>query len=159
MALEHAKPGEPIALTHAGEDSSTFSSIALTKTEQIELIRLVLPAGKEMPEHHVKGEITLLCVSGEIAVTTRGVPTALKPNQLLYLEGGAPTRSARWPTRWRCSPSSCATKPPYRRANRRVGPQPRGPMPKFVPGQKAGAQTRIRCESAPILPPRSLRTT
>lgn len=90
MALEHAKPGEAIALTHAGEDISTFSSIALTKTEQIELIRLVLPAGKEMPEHHVKGEITLLCLSGEVAVITRGASSTLKAGEMLYLEGGAP---------------------------------------------------------------------
>jgi quercetin dioxygenase-like cupin family protein len=90
MALEHAKPGDVIALTHAGEAASAFSSIALAKTEQIELIRLVLPAGKEMPEHHVKGEITLLCLSGEIAFTTRGQPVTLKAGEMLYLEGGAP---------------------------------------------------------------------
>ncbi|USX25307.1 cupin domain-containing protein [Oxalobacteraceae bacterium OTU3CINTB1] len=90
MALEHAKPGEVIALTHAGEDVSTFSSIALTKTEQIELIRLVLPAGKEMPEHHVKGEITFQCLSGEIAFITRGESTTVKAGEMLYLQGGAP---------------------------------------------------------------------
>jgi quercetin dioxygenase-like cupin family protein len=90
MALEHAKPGEVIALIHAGEDVSTFSSIALTKTEQIELIRLVLPAGKEMPEHHVKGEITFQCLSGEIAFIARGQPITLKAGEMLYVEGGAP---------------------------------------------------------------------
>lgn len=90
MALEHAKPGQVIALAPSGEDISTFSSIALTKTEQIELIRLVLPAGKEMPEHHVKGDITFQCLSGEIAFITRGTPTTLKAGEMLYLEGGAP---------------------------------------------------------------------
>ena len=90
MALEHAKPGQVIALTPSSEDISTFSSIALTKTEQIELIRMVLPAGKEMPEHHVKGDITFQCLSGEIAFVTRGVPTTLKAGEMLYLEGGAP---------------------------------------------------------------------
>ena len=90
MALEHAKPGEVIALTRAGEDATAFSSIALAKTGQIELIRLVLPAGKEMPEHHVKGEITFQCLSGEIAFITRGKPTTLKAGELLYVEGGAP---------------------------------------------------------------------
>lgn len=90
MALEHAKPGQVIALTHAGEDGSTFSSIALAKTDQLELIRLVLPAGKEMPEHHVKGEITFQCLSGEIAFITRGTPATLKAGEMLYLEGGAP---------------------------------------------------------------------
>lgn len=90
MALEHAKPGEVIALTHAGEDPAVFSSIALTKTEQIELIRLVLPAGKEMPEHQVKGDITFQCLSGEIAFIAHGNSTTLKPGEMLYLEGGAP---------------------------------------------------------------------
>lgn len=90
MALEHAKPGQVIALTPSGEDTSTFSAIALTKTEQIELIRLVLPAGKEMPEHHVKGEITFQCLSGEISFITRGNPTTLKAGEMLYVEGGAP---------------------------------------------------------------------
>lgn len=64
--------------------------LALAKTEQIELIRLVLPAGKEMPEHHVKGDITLLCLSGDIAFTTRGQPATLKAGEMLYVEGGAP---------------------------------------------------------------------
>ena len=90
MALEHAKPGQVIALAPAGEDTTTFSSIALTKTEQIELIRLVLPAGKEMPEHHVKGDITFQCLAGDIAFITNGSPTALKAGEMLYLEGGTP---------------------------------------------------------------------
>ena len=90
MALEHAKPGEVIALTHAGEDASAFSSIALAKTGQIELIRLVLPAGKEMPEHHVKGDITFQCLSGEIAFMAGGQPTTLRSGEMLYLEGGVP---------------------------------------------------------------------
>jgi quercetin dioxygenase-like cupin family protein len=90
MALEHAQPGQVIALTKAGEDASTFSSIALTKTEEIELIRLVLPAGKEMPEHHVKGEITFQCLSGEIAFIAQGTPVTLSAGEMLYLEGGVP---------------------------------------------------------------------
>jgi quercetin dioxygenase-like cupin family protein len=89
MALEHAKPGQVIALTRSGEDTSTFSSIALTKTEHIELIRMVLPAGKEMPEHHVDGEITFQCLSGEISLILRGNPTTLRAGDMLYLEGGA----------------------------------------------------------------------
>lgn len=90
MALEHAKPAQVIALIHAAEDGATFSSIALTKTEQIELIRMVLPAGKEMPEHHVKGEVTFQCLSGEISFITQGNPTTLEAGEMLYLEGGTP---------------------------------------------------------------------
>lgn len=88
MAWEHAKPGEVIALAGASEDTSAFAAIALVKTEQMELIRLILPAGKEMHEHHVKGEITFQCLSGEIAFITRGNPTTLKAGEMLYVEGG-----------------------------------------------------------------------
>ncbi len=90
MALQHAKPGEIIALTCASADTSAFASIALAKTEEMELIRLVLPAGKEMHEHHVKGDITFQCLSGEIAFVTRGTPTTLKAGEMLYVEGGTP---------------------------------------------------------------------
>ena len=90
MALTHAKSSQVIALTRADEDITQFSSIALTKTEQIELIRLVLPAGKEMPEHHVKGEITFQCLSGQIAFIMGATTATLTGGEMLYLEGGAP---------------------------------------------------------------------
>jgi len=90
MALAHATSGQVIALTRADEDTTQFSSIALTKTEQIEIIRLVLPAGKEMPEHHVKGEITFQCISGQLAFIMGATTATLTGGEMLYLEGGAP---------------------------------------------------------------------
>lgn len=90
MALAHATSGQVIALTRADEDITQFSSTALTKTEQIELIRLVLPAGKDMPEHHVKGEITFQCISGQIAFIMGATTDTLTGGKMLYLEGGAP---------------------------------------------------------------------
>lgn len=90
MALEHATSGQVIDLVRTGEDPAHFSAIALVKTGQIELIRLVLPAGKEMPEHHVRGEITLQCLAGEIALITSERSVTLKAGEMLFLEGGAP---------------------------------------------------------------------
>ena len=90
MALTHAKSGQVIALTRADEDTTQFSAIALAKTEQVELIRLVLPAAKEMPEHHVKGEITFQCISGQIAFIMGATTDTLTGGKMLYLEGGAP---------------------------------------------------------------------
>ena len=90
MALQHASSGQVIALRKDGEDGSQFSSIALAKTEQIELIRLVLPAGKTMPEHWVKGEITLQCLSGEIAVDAHGRTATLRGGEMLFLAGATP---------------------------------------------------------------------
>ncbi|MET0267869.1 MAG: cupin domain-containing protein [Duganella sp.] len=90
MALEHATSGQVINLIRAAEDPARFAAIALAKTEQIELIRMVLPAGKEMPEHHVRGEITFQCLAGEIAFITGERSVTLQAGELLFLEGGAP---------------------------------------------------------------------
>lgn len=90
MALQHASSGQVIALQRSGEDAAQFSSIALAKTDEIELIRLVLPAGKTMPEHWVKGEITLQCLSGEIAVDAHGRTVTLHDGEMLYLAGATP---------------------------------------------------------------------
>jgi quercetin dioxygenase-like cupin family protein len=89
MALQHASSGQVVKIRDDAEELSQFSSIALAKTEQLELIRMVMPAGKEMPEHWVKGEITLQCLHGEIAFTAHGRTVALRGGEILYLEGGA----------------------------------------------------------------------
>jgi quercetin dioxygenase-like cupin family protein len=90
MALQHASSGQVIALHNPGEDAAQFSSIALAKTDDIELIRLVLPTGKTMPEHWVKGEVTLQCLSGEIAVDAHGRTVTLRGGEMLYLAGATP---------------------------------------------------------------------
>jgi quercetin dioxygenase-like cupin family protein len=90
MALQHASSGQVIALQRGDEDASQFSSIALAKTDEIELIRLVLPTGKTMPEHWVKGEVTLQCLSGEIAVDAHGRTATLHGGEMLYLAGATP---------------------------------------------------------------------
>ena len=70
MALEHASSGQVIeVLRRDGGDLSQFSAIALARTDELELIRMCMPKGKTMPEHHVLGEITLLCLQGQVAVT------------------------------------------------------------------------------------------
>jgi len=89
MALQHATSGQVVALRRADEDMSQFSSIAIAKTEQLELIRLVLPAGKTMPEHWVRGQVTLVCLTGAIAVEAHGRTAVLHDGEMLYLEGGA----------------------------------------------------------------------
>lgn len=90
MALQHAVSGERIALQRGDDDIAHFTSIALIKTEHMELIRLVLPKEKPMPEHKVEGEMTLVCLEGEIAFDAHGHTTILQPNEMVYLAGGEP---------------------------------------------------------------------
>lgn len=90
MALQHAVSGERIALQRGDDDIAHFTSIALIKTEHMELIRLVVPKEKPMPEHRVEGEMTLVCLEGEIAFDAHGRTTILRPNEMVYLAGGEP---------------------------------------------------------------------
>lgn len=90
MALQHAVSGEVITLARSDDDIAHFTSVALAKTDHLELIRLVLPQGRSMPEHRVDGEITLQCLEGELAVDAHGISATLLPGQLLFLGGGVP---------------------------------------------------------------------
>lgn len=90
MALQHAASGERIPLQRGDNDIAHFTSVALAKTDNLELIRLVLPKNKAMPQHAVDGDITLLCLEGEVVCEAHGGATALKPGEMLYLLGGVP---------------------------------------------------------------------
>ena len=90
MALHHATSGEKIALQRGDDDIAHFTSVALVKTEHMELIRLVLPVERPIPEHRVDGEVTIVCLEGEIAIDAHDKTTSLQPNEMLYLAGGVP---------------------------------------------------------------------
>lgn len=90
MALQHAGSGEKIALQRDDNDIAHFTSVALAKTEHMELIRLVLPKERAMPEHRVDGEMTLQCLEGEVVVDAHGRSTILRPGEMLFLAGGEP---------------------------------------------------------------------
>lgn len=88
MALPHAASGAVFDVQPADLALDRFSSIALAKTAEQEVIRLTLPKGKTMPEHHVPGEVTLLCLQGAITVDAHGAGQQLRAGQMLYLDGG-----------------------------------------------------------------------
>ena len=89
MAIPHAKPGEIVDL-HGGHERAATKTTTLVKTPALELIRLVLPAGKEIAEHKVAGEITVQCLEGEIEFTGGGRTQRLSAGHLLYLGGNEP---------------------------------------------------------------------
>ena len=87
MAIEHARPGEAINVQPLGARLRSERTVALFKSEDLELMRLVLPAGKSLPPHKVSGEITVQCIEGRIDVTVDGKSHVLCAGQLLYLAG------------------------------------------------------------------------
>jgi quercetin dioxygenase-like cupin family protein len=88
MALRHASPGERIDVRPFGAELSNQRTTALFKAEDLEVLRLVLPAGKSLPPHQVAGEITIHCLEGAIVVSAQDHSHVLRAGELLYLAGG-----------------------------------------------------------------------
>lgn len=89
MSIHHAKSGEIIELP-LGAALSDSKTETLVKTSTLELIRLVLPAGKDIPSHKAPGEITVQCLEGSVTFTTEAKTQELSAGQLLYLSAGEP---------------------------------------------------------------------
>ncbi len=87
MAIDHAFPGQPITVHPLGKSLSTERTVALFKATDLEVIRLVLLAGKALPPHKVLGEITIQCIEGALGITVDGTCHVLRAGQLLYLAG------------------------------------------------------------------------
>lgn len=90
MGLHHAASGEIIAVRPLGAKLPESPSVALLKAHQLEVMRLVLVAGKSIPEHRVAGEMTMLCVEGRIELRAQGKTQTLQPGDMVYLEGHVP---------------------------------------------------------------------
>ena len=90
MALQHAQPLQPIDLAVALDPNASGLSHSLLKTEQLQLIKLVLPRGQVMPQHQVPGEITIQCLLGEVEITTPQRGCLLRVGELVLLPGGEP---------------------------------------------------------------------
>lgn len=90
MALPHLSSGQITRLDPLDVQLSTRVSSALFKSTQLEVVRLLLPAGDEMREHQVAGEITLQCLEGKIELTAEGRTQIMSAGDLVYLDGHAP---------------------------------------------------------------------
>lgn len=90
MAIPHAKPGEVIDIRPLGSELAHARTTVLAKTETLEIIRLVIPSGKDIPEHKARGEITVQCLEGRVAFSVGETTRELEAGQLLYLPSGEP---------------------------------------------------------------------
>lgn len=90
MAIPHANPGDVIDVRPLGAALAATRTHTLLKADHIEVVRLVMAAGKEIAEHKAPGEITVQCLEGKIAFTTLGQTHELQAGQMLYLPAGEP---------------------------------------------------------------------
>src|SRR5690242_6542965 len=88
MATPHAEPGEVVDVRPLGPALASAQTATLFRAGQVEVRRLVVPAGREIAEHQAKGEIVVHCLEGKVAYTAFGKTHALEAGKLLYLPTG-----------------------------------------------------------------------
>ena len=85
MALPHAQLLDVISVRPLGEALSEAVSTSLIKTERVQLLHLVLPAHRDIPDHRVDDECTLHCLEGEVEVVTGSLTKRLRAGELVVL--------------------------------------------------------------------------
>lgn len=90
MALPRAKQGELIDVRPLSDALQDSNPITLMRTDHLEVVRLVLPAGKHVPEHRAPGEITVQCLEGVVRFGTGAGTQLMRSGDLLFLLGGEP---------------------------------------------------------------------
>lgn len=89
MAIPHAKPAEIVDIRPLGAKIHYAQTTTLVKTESLEVIRLILPAGKVIEPHSVPGEITVQCLEGNVHFHSGTSDCKLSGGELIYLTGAA----------------------------------------------------------------------
>ena len=90
MAINHADPGDIVNIRPLKEKIADTKTTTLLKTNSLEVLRLVMPAGKKIAEHKATGEITVQCLEGRIQFTSQGKSKELVAGDLLYLRAAEP---------------------------------------------------------------------
>lgn len=90
MAQPHVPSGQVVSVLPLGERLAQARTTALLKSEQLEIARIVLPAGKRMPEHKTPGELTVQCIEGRIEFSTSAAVHVLTAGDLIHLRGEEP---------------------------------------------------------------------
>lgn len=85
MALPHAQPLDVINVGPLGPNLRDAVSTSLIKTENLQLLHMVLPAHRDQPEHHVEQECTIHCLEGDVEVVTPGGTRRLRAGNLVVL--------------------------------------------------------------------------
>src|SRR5579871_349495 len=88
MTAPQAKIGNLVDVRPLGSAVTSSQRTILLRAEQVEIARLVVPAGKEIPEHKANGEIVVQCLEGRVAYNVFGQTLTLEPGKLLYMPMG-----------------------------------------------------------------------
>ena len=141
MALTHTPSGQVVSVLPLGDRLAQATSSAILKAGQLEVMRVVLPAGKSMREHQTPGEITVQCLEGTVHFQSGGATHLLRAGDLVHLQPRA--LHARTPHKdpW--------PRPPLGGGGGRPG---RGPRP---PDTRAAGCRPLAAMGWPMWPPRA----
>lgn len=90
MAIPHAQPGELIDVRPLQNALGSTKTRTLAKTEYAEIIRLILPRGKELATHRAPGQLVVQCLEGRVIFTAMEKQLDMTPGSLLYLPANEP---------------------------------------------------------------------
>jgi quercetin dioxygenase-like cupin family protein len=90
MAQPHLQSGDVMALRPLGDAIAGARTTALLKAAQLEVMRVVLLAGRGLPEHAVPGECTLLGIEGTAELRLRDRRLLLRAGDFIHLAANEP---------------------------------------------------------------------
>ena len=90
MAQARAASGTVVNLRPLGPHLQDTRTTAILKADQLEIVRLVLLAGQGLREHEAPGEVTVLCIEGEVEFDTPGATQVLAAGDLIHLRRREP---------------------------------------------------------------------
>ena len=64
----------------------THHQLTLVDTDDVEIIQIVIPAGKSVPMHEAEGVVILHCLEGRLSVAVHDERRELRIGQLLYVD-------------------------------------------------------------------------
>lgn len=85
-----AKQGDIINVRPLGAALAAAKTMTLAKAEGLQIIRLIIPAGKEIQEHKANAPIVVQCLEGCVSFTALGKTQPLQAGELVYLPKGEP---------------------------------------------------------------------
>lgn len=88
MAIHHALSGELINIRPLGSAITSARTVTLYKTQHLEVFRMVLLTGKEVPEHKVVGELTVQCLEGSVEFSIGTTRDVMRSGDLKCLASG-----------------------------------------------------------------------
>ena len=90
MATPQAASGDVVTAGPLGAALAGAKTQTLLRAPELDVVRLVIPAGKAVAEHSTRGAITVHCLEGVVDFEIGPETRRLDAGQLLYLAGAVP---------------------------------------------------------------------